>query len=90
MGPPSSSSDTPGPGCPSLTQLSAYPGLCPFFYLEPQDRGVLDLAERPPPGTTALIWELGAGVHGIHASAAMHSPSFPLSTGAKWSTGLGL
>lgn len=30
------------------------------------------------------------GAHGVHASAAVRSPSFPLSNGATWGTGLGL
>lgn len=51
------------------------------------------LAECPLPGTIALTWGLGAGAQHTH-SAAMHSTSFPvhfpLSTGAKWSRGLGL
>lgn len=88
MGLLSPSSDTPGPACPTLTQLSACHSLCPFSYLDPQDRGVSDLAECPLPGTTALTWGPGVGTHGTHACAAVHSSSLPLSTGAKQRTGL--
>lgn len=57
----SSSSDTPRPACPTLTQLPACPSLCFFPTLDHGPR-VGGLVECSLPGATALTWGLGEGL----------------------------
>lgn len=84
----SSSSDTPRPACPTLTQLPACPSLCVFPSLD-HGLGVWGLVACPLPGATALTGA-GRGAGHVHASAAPHSPSspgpFPLGSGATQGT----